>query len=233
MTKYLLTVTERPLPSERPQTTAHVLAGHVQLMPAYVRTMAPSAALPVPTASKASAVVRPSRRARSSRIFVPAGLKATSFDTEPRISGQHAHGYELLGKPPLADVSVLSPSHGWAAGALVSNASDLARFYRALYRGQLVSPALVKQMQTTVPMAPRLTSSGYGLGLFKLPMRCGTAFGHPGAIPGFLADAWSSKDGSREAVLLVNIGEHSRTAKASAALRHALETAYCLNTSRR
>jgi D-alanyl-D-alanine carboxypeptidase len=165
------------------------------------------------------------------RIFVPAGLNATSFDTEPKISGQHAHGYELLGKPPLADVSVLSPSHGWAAGALVSNASDLARFYRALYRGQLVSPALVKQMQTTVPMAPRLTSSGYGLGLFKLPMRCGTAFGHPGAIPGFLADAWSSKDGSREAVLLVNIGEHSRTAKASAALRHVLETAYCLNPS--
>ena len=56
------------------------------------------------------------------RIFVPAGLKATSFDTEPQIGGAHAHGYELLGKPPLTDVSILSPSHGWAAGALVSNA---------------------------------------------------------------------------------------------------------------
>ena len=76
--------------------------------------------------------------------------------------------------------------------------------------------------------APR--PSGYGQGLFKRPMGCGTAFGHPGAIPGFLADAWTSKDGNRQAVLLVNIGEHSRSAKASAALRHTLETAYCTNT---
>jgi D-alanyl-D-alanine carboxypeptidase len=166
------------------------------------------------------------------RIFAPAGLKATSFDTEPRIAGHHAHGYELLGKPPLTDVSILSPSHGWAAGALVSNASDLARFYRALYRGQLLKPALVKQMLATVPMTPNVTSSGYGFGLFKLPMGCGTAYGHPGAIPGFLADAWSAKDGSRQAVLLANIGEHSQSAKASAALRHALETAYCTNNSR-
>ena len=165
------------------------------------------------------------------RIFVPAGLTATSFDTEPQIGGAHAHGYELLGKPPLTDVSILSPSHGWAAGALVSNAHDLARFYRALYRGQLVSPALVKQMQTTVPVVPGAKTFGYGQGLFKQPMGCGTAFGHPGAIPGFLADAWTSKDGNRQAVLLVNIGEHSRSAKASAALRHALETAYCLNAS--
>jgi hypothetical protein len=35
---------------------------------------------------------------------------------------------------------------------------------------------------------------------------------------------------SRQAVLLVNIGEHSRSAKMSAALRHALQTAYCRNT---
>ena len=165
------------------------------------------------------------------RIFVPAGLTATSFDTEPQIAGAHAHGYELLGKPPLTDVSILSPSHGWAAGALVSNAHDLARFYRALYRGQLLSPALVKQMQTTVPVVPGAKTFGYGQGLFKQPMGCGTAFGHPGAIPGFLADAWTSKDGNRQAVLLVNIGEHSRSAKASALLRHTLETAYCLNAS--
>jgi D-alanyl-D-alanine carboxypeptidase len=165
------------------------------------------------------------------RIFAAAGLKATSFDTEPRIAGHYAHGYELLGKPPLTDVSVLSPSHGWAAGALVSNAPDLARFYRALFRGQLLRPALVKQMLTTVPMTPNVTSAGYGFGLFKISMGCGSAFGHPGAIPGFLADAWSSKDGSRQAVLLVNIGEHSRSARASAAIRHALETAYCTSNS--
>ncbi len=164
------------------------------------------------------------------RVFVPAGLKATSLDSEPRIAGPHAHGYELLGKPPMTDVSVLSPSHGWAAGGLVSTAPDLARFYRALYRGQLISPALVKQMQTPGAYAAfGIKGLGYGLGTFKRTTRCGTAYGHPGAIPGYLAEAWNSKDGKRQAVLLVNIGELSRSDKASAAIQRAVETAYCTN----
>jgi D-alanyl-D-alanine carboxypeptidase len=163
------------------------------------------------------------------RVFVPAGLKATTFSAGPRITGQHAHGYELLGKPPVTDVSVLSPSHGWAAGGLVSNAPDLARFFRALYRGQLISPALVRQMQTPGPHAVfGVKGWGYGLGLFKKPTACGAALGHTGSIPGYLAEAWSSKDGSRQAILLVNIGELSRSERASAALQKALETAYCM-----
>jgi hypothetical protein len=58
-------------------------------------------------------------------------------------------------------------------------------------------------------------------------MGCGTALGHPGSIAGFLSEAWSSKDGSRQAVLLVNSGEYARSERASQALRRALETAYC------
>jgi D-alanyl-D-alanine carboxypeptidase len=165
------------------------------------------------------------------RVFVPAGLNATSFDTEPQIRGQYAHGYESLGKPAPSDVSVLSPSHGWAAGALVSNVQDLARFYRALYRGQLISPALVKQMQTSVPHKT-IGNWGYGLGLFKKPTRCGTAYGHPGGIPGYIAEAWSSKDGSRQAMVLTNLGEYSSTDKGEVARQRVLEDAYCMKTIR-
>jgi CubicO group peptidase (beta-lactamase class C family) len=44
------------------------------------------------------------------RVFVPAGLRATSFDTEPRIAGRHAHGHERLGKKlRLTDVAAISP----------------------------------------------------------------------------------------------------------------------------
>jgi D-alanyl-D-alanine carboxypeptidase len=68
------------------------------------------------------------------RIFVPAGLRATSFDTEPRIAGRHAHGYERLGKKLRpTDVTAVSPTYIWAAGAIVSTASDVARFYSKLY----------------------------------------------------------------------------------------------------
>ena len=162
------------------------------------------------------------------RIFVPAGLKATTFDTEPQMRGRYAHGYELLGKPPKTDVSVLSPSHGWAAGALVSNAPDLARFYRALLRGQLLKPALVKQMLKPVPFTVITKTWGYGFGLFMRPTSCGPAYGHPGGIPGFIAEAWSSKDGNRQAILLVNLGEYSSTAKTDAARQNALDAAFCV-----
>jgi hypothetical protein len=87
-------------------------------------------------------------------------------------------------------------------------------------------------MLATVPVVTGAEAFGYGQGLFKEPLRCGTALGHAGAFPGFLADAWSSRDGSRQTVLLVNIGEHSRSAKAAAALRHTLDVAYCLAASR-
>jgi D-alanyl-D-alanine carboxypeptidase len=56
------------------------------------------------------------------RVFEPAGLRATSLDTRPPMSGQYARGYELLGEPPLVDFSALSPSLAWTAGAIVSTA---------------------------------------------------------------------------------------------------------------
>jgi D-alanyl-D-alanine carboxypeptidase len=79
------------------------------------------------------------------RIIVPLRPRATSFDTKPRMSGRWAHGYELIGKPPLVDVSVFSPSWGWTAGAVVSTADDVARFYRALFRGRLLRADLLAQ----------------------------------------------------------------------------------------
>src|SRR3954464_14396307 len=69
------------------------------------------------------------------RILPPLRLRATSLPTEPDIAGPHAHGYFLR---PLEDVTVGSPSVQWAAGALVSNADDLARFFRALDRKSVV-----------------------------------------------------------------------------------------------
>jgi D-alanyl-D-alanine carboxypeptidase len=65
-----------------------------------------------------------------------------------RIAGRHAHGYFLR---PRQDVTVGSPSVQWAAGGLVSNADDLARFFRALLRGRLLRPDLLRVMRATLP----------------------------------------------------------------------------------
>jgi D-alanyl-D-alanine carboxypeptidase len=120
------------------------------------------------------------------RIAAPLRLRATSLPSGPRIAGRHAHGYFLR---PLLDVSVGSPSFDWAAGGLVSNADDLAGFFRALLGGRLLRPDLLRLMRTTVE-APQLgRGNAYGLGLQRVPVACGATWGHAGASPGYVTHA--------------------------------------------
>ena len=49
------------------------------------------------------------------------------------------------GKNQLQDVTLVSPSYAWTAGAIVSTASDIARFYRALLGGRLLRPTFCKR----------------------------------------------------------------------------------------
>jgi D-alanyl-D-alanine carboxypeptidase len=166
-----------------------------------------------------------------SRIVVSLGLHATSFDSAPRIAGRHAHGYFVR---PLQDVSVGSPSVQWAAGALVSSADDLARFYRALFAGRLLRPDLLRAMETMVSAAQLGPGSSYGLGLLRLRERCGSVWGHTGASPGYVAEALNSKDGRRQIVVLVNAtgalgaaGFFGVPPTAANAFDRLTQTAYC------
>src|SRR3954447_11185142 len=72
------------------------------------------------------------------RIFTPAGLPSRSFETGPRIAGPHADGCDTLRGRTLRDISVLDQTWAWTAGAIVSNADDLVRCYRALLQGRLL-----------------------------------------------------------------------------------------------
>jgi D-alanyl-D-alanine carboxypeptidase len=139
------------------------------------------------------------------RIFKPLDLDATTYpDRETVIEGRHAHGYFLLGPPPLVDVTEFSPSITGAGGAIVSTVGDVARFYRALLKGRLLRPDLLGAMKTTL-LADSDVESRYGLGLAEYPTPCGTAWGHSGAFPGYLNYTFSSADGKRQIVLMVNI----------------------------
>jgi D-alanyl-D-alanine carboxypeptidase len=166
------------------------------------------------------------------RIFGPAGLQRTSFDKKPTITGRHMHGYFPLNKR-LTDLSALSPSAGWAAGAIVSTADDVARFYRALLRGRLVRPDLLREMESTVPMG--YAANAYGLGLWRTgtmalsrtPFRCGAAWGHNGDWLGYNTNAFSSKDATRQFVLFVNRDEVAFTPEIARAIFAVGSTAYC------
>jgi D-alanyl-D-alanine carboxypeptidase len=174
------------------------------------------------------AAQRPIADSLRERIFVPAGLHATSLESGPRIAGRHAHGYDALGDKTVRDVSNLDQTWAWTAGAIVSNADDLARFYRALLGGRLLRPDLLATMRTTVPMgggAPR--GYAYGTGISTLPMPCGVAWGHDGSTPGYLTSVLNSRNAGRQVIILLNAGETALGDQTAGPARRLLTTAYC------
>jgi D-alanyl-D-alanine carboxypeptidase len=169
------------------------------------------------------------------RIFQPLGLRASSFDaTASRVTGRHAHGYAPIGpRGRVMELNVFSSSLTWAAGALVSTAGDVASFYRALLRGRLLRPDLLREMETTVPAGP--PGEGYGLGLFetrrldvgktyRLPC-ADSVWGHDGSFAGWTSYAYNSADGRRQMVVLINTDTLS--AKGVRALGRLYATAFC------
>lgn len=162
------------------------------------------------------------------RIFRPLGLRATAFPTTPPIADPYAHGYYVFAKPPATDVSGVSP-FPWAAGAIVSNGVDVLSFYRALLAGHLLEPTLLNAMKRTLPEGRKtdIPGSRYGLGLEHFPTSCGKAWGHNGAIAGYLVFAFTSNDGGRQAVLMVNEDGSSLSKHASQLFFKVIDKAYC------
>ena len=144
------------------------------------------------------------------RIFQPLRLRDTSYPVRQRgLPRPYAHGYMLLGKPPLTDVTGLSPSLAPGSGGIVSTVRDVADFYRALLAGRLLPPAQMRAMKTTVSeRTGKLVSSGqgHGLGIARAGTNC-VGWGHSGELPGFDVQTVFSEDGRRQAVLMINQDE--------------------------
>lgn len=169
---------------------------------------------------------RPLQTEIQRRIIDPLGLRNTSFPTRsPYINGFHAHGYvppSLL--PPgsgYLDVTAFSPTIFGAAGAAISTAADLDRFYGALLGGRLLRPGLLAQMQTRVQIDPTV---GYGLGLYSQRGACGTVWGHNGHVPGYLTVALNDRAGHRSVVINMSTETDSQTGPI---LDLAVDTAVC------
>jgi D-alanyl-D-alanine carboxypeptidase len=138
------------------------------------------------------------------RVVRPLRLHGTYFATSSRFRGAHAHGYfpPSLTGDGYVDTSSWDPSLAWTAGALVSTASDLARFYQALLSGRLLSPVLLNEMMRTVS-SPDYPGIGLGLGIWSVETSCGMAWGHLGGIPGYKSFALNNRSGTRSAVVIV------------------------------
>jgi D-alanyl-D-alanine carboxypeptidase len=166
------------------------------------------------------------------RILQPLGLDDTELPTTQRaLAGPHLRGYAPPdedwrvsdGPARLVDVTEMDTSWGWAAGAMVSTTTDLARFYQALLGGQLLAPELLKQMRTTVDASQAGHGTRYGLGLEVLRLGCGVElWGHGGSLEGYGTTAFSTPDADRQLIVAINLQPEPEPRAAAAAVENIL-----------
>jgi D-alanyl-D-alanine carboxypeptidase len=141
------------------------------------------------------------------RIIEPLGLRHTfAPGTSTRLPAPHATGYLIFDKNTRVDTTAENMSWADSAGALISRASDLSRFWSALGRGALLPPAQMREMEQTVPAddgdSASVPGSRYGLGIFRIPLTCGgTYWSHEGDVPGYNTIGAVSRDGRTTVVL--------------------------------
>jgi D-alanyl-D-alanine carboxypeptidase len=142
----------------------------------------------------------PLNDALRTRITGPLGLDATQFEIagEPPIPDLAGAWYPDLYDGDPADPYASFASGTWAAGALVSNTSDVRAFFAALVGGELISEASLAAM--TDPGV-----DGYGLGLEVLGLPSGRMFyGHRGEVIGYLSFAGIEPESGDSIVVLTN-----------------------------
>ena len=133
-------------------------------------------------------------------LLDPLGLEDTYVQVSEAPPGRApAHGYRYFssattGRPrDQGDGTLVVPftsvvSAAWSAGEIAATTPDLARWARALYAGDVLSPASRKAMMdvsTTKKLGARLA---YGLGMSRLKLgNRFVGYGHSGSIGGFRA----------------------------------------------
>jgi CubicO group peptidase (beta-lactamase class C family) len=114
-------------------------------------------------------------------------------------------GYQPIGGE-VVNVSAINLTWAWAAGGLVSTAADLARFARAVFGGELVSPASLAEMFTFVPGggAGLGAGVGFGMGVLRVPTPHGELVGMDGGAAGGTATMMRLPRADVTVVALVN-----------------------------
>jgi D-alanyl-D-alanine carboxypeptidase len=138
-------------------------------------------------------------RTLETKIFRPLRMASSSLDWAHADDPPLAHGYS-------DDQDVTASTElawAWSAGGVVSTAEDVSRFFRALLRGDIIGHELLEEM--TSPLTEGVAEwRYYGLGLAQVETTCGSAHGHSGTFPGFMAEAWTLDTLEREVVVMVN-----------------------------
>lgn len=138
------------------------------------------------------------------KIFQPLQLDQTTFPTvDPHIRGPHADGHlRLSAAQPYVEFTTFSQSESWTAGAIITTPHELARFFDALFGGELIdAPSLAHMTDCNELLDER---HARGLGIVRYSQADGSfLYGHHGGVPGFTTLALHSTAG-RTIVLYQN-----------------------------
>ena len=129
-----------------------------------------------------------------------AAYEPDAADLAPLLPPGTPPGTQFVG-PARCDhvlVTSLNPDWAWTAGAIVSTPADEQRFLRALASGELLPPAQLAEMRTTVVEVPGDPNSArYGLGFEEYFSPCGPVWGHTGGVPGYGTQNYTDATGRR------------------------------------
>lgn len=85
------------------------------------------------------------------------------------------------------DRYVFNPQVEWTGGGLASTTSDLAKWCKLYYAGELFSDSLRMKTREVSPVGKEVISDmhSYGMGTFVYNTKHGVAYGHSGFMPGY------------------------------------------------
>ncbi len=98
-----------------------------------------------------------------------------------------------------SDITDLNPSWGWAAGAAIATASDLAAYVEALVGGTYLSPEL---QATRLDSLQPIGSAAYGLAVAQF----GPMIGHDGSLPGYQSFMGHDPEAGNTLIVFTNMG---------------------------
>ena len=136
---------------------------------------------------------KPFYQAFKERIFDPLAMSSTHFAANDPVPNGIIRGYVDF----YSNLNIINSTYysGWdyyqADGGLLSSAYDLNIFLSALFSGQILSEASMKEMldgQTPEYLDPGFFNIQYGLGVFKMETPWGDAWFHSGDAIGYYAN---------------------------------------------
>jgi len=164
----------------RPPLSSRVVQGYMPIPPR--REQLPAAFEAFDRASVADAVVGHPAAVEAVQVHTPTGGPAVEVSPAPPREARRAGGVDRFRYQNVT--TAYSQSIGLSAGGVVSSTGDLARFWLALFSGELVGEDTLEQMQETVPTGENEAgvTTRWGLGFGEQILAPNALY--PGSIPG-------------------------------------------------